>query len=317
MPRGGRGTKKRTRMLSISTALRSEISASGVEIIKSILDLGVQGVELEYRVTSSMLQEILPFVQTREILVTSIHNIMPLPDGMDRKTANGEFVSLSSPDRSEREMAVTYTRRTLDWAERLGAQAVVLHLGKIPMEGSMRLLFGLYDEEKTRSGEGRKLIAEKLKIRSREGERYLSAALASLETLARDAEKRCLFLGIENRYNLYDFPDLSEFKQIFKAFEGSAVRYWHDIGHATAQQNLGLVEPGALLDQFGRYLIGVHLHGCRGYEDHRAPGSGEEDYGQVRKYLRTDTVKVVETHHRASPEELRQGLEFLRKEGID
>jgi len=124
-------------------------------------------------------------------------------------------------------------------------------------------------------------------------------------------------LGIENRYNLHDFPNLNEFMQIFKALDGSAVRYWHDIGHATTQQNLGLVESGALLDQLGRHLIGVHLHGCRGYEDHRAPGSGEGDYAQLKKYLRADTVRVVETHHRASMEEFRRGLEFLRKEGID
>ncbi len=84
-------------MLSISTALRSEISGSGVEIIETILSLGICGVELEYRITESMLQEILPFVRRREILVSSIHNIMPLPDGMSRETANGEFVSLSSP----------------------------------------------------------------------------------------------------------------------------------------------------------------------------------------------------------------------------
>jgi sugar phosphate isomerase/epimerase len=304
-------------MLSVSTALRSEISASGAEIIETIMGLGIRGVELEYRITEGMLQEILPYVQKREILVTSLHNIMPLPDGMSRETANGEFVSLSSPDRSEREMAVRYTRHTLEWAERLGAQAVVLHMGKIPMDGSMGLLFSLYDEKKTRTGEGKMLIAEKMKIRSREGEKHLNAALSSLETLAKDAEKRRLFLGIENRYNLYDFPDLNEFKKIFKLFGGSAVKYWHDIGHATTQQNLGLVEPGALLDPLGRYLIGVHLHGCRGYEDHRAPGSGEEDYAQLKKYLRTDTVKVVETHHRASLEDVRRGLEFLRKEGID
>ncbi len=210
-----------------------------------------------------------------------------------------------------------YTQGTFEWAERLGAQAVVLHMGQVQMEGSMRSLISLYDKKKTQTEEGRTLIEEKIKIRSREGERHVSAALSSLEVLAKDAERRCLFLGVENRYNLHDFPDLNEFKQIFKALGGSAVRYWHDIGHATTQQNLGLLKPGVLLDQFGRYLIGVHLHGCRGYEDHRAPGSGEEDYSQLKKYLQADTVKVVETHHRASKEELQRGLEFLRKEGIE
>jgi sugar phosphate isomerase/epimerase len=303
-------------MLSLSTALRSEISDQGAEIIRAILDLGIQGVELEYRITESMLREILPFVKRRDVLISSIHNIMPLPEGMSRETANGEFVSLSSPDRAEREMAIKYTQSTLDWAEELGAQAVVLHMGKISMESSMRVLMKLYDDRRIQAEEGRAFLEEKTKIRAREGAKHLSAALQSLEKLAKEAERRCLFLGIENRYNLQDFPNLAEFKSIFQRFGGSAVRYWHDIGHATTQENLGLVQRGELLEKFGRYLIGVHLHGCRGYADHDAPGSGEEDYGQIKKYLRTDTVKVVETHHRATRGQLLEGINFLYKQGI-
>jgi sugar phosphate isomerase/epimerase len=303
-------------MLSVSTAYRSEICADGAEIIKTILDLGIQGVELEYRINESMLQDILPFVKRRQIVVPSIHNIMPVPEGVDRETGNGEFVSLSSPDRTERDLAIKYTQRTMEWAEEVGAQAVVLHLGKIPTESSMRALKRLYDEKQIRTEEGNQFREEKMKIRAREGEKYLSSALQSLDRLVKDAEKRCLFLGIENRYNIQDFPSFNELKSIFQEFDGSAVRYWHDIGHATTQENLGLVRRGDLLEYFGRYLAGVHLHGCRGYEDHYAPGSGEEDYRQVKEYLREDTVKVVETHHRASREELLQGINFLYKQGI-
>jgi sugar phosphate isomerase/epimerase len=305
-------------MLSLSTALRSEVSGNGEEIIREILSYGIQAVELEYRVTESMLEEILPFVKKRDILITSIHNIMPLPEGMSRQTANGEFVSLSSPDRSEREMAVKYARRTLEWAEETGAQAVVLHLGKVLMESPMRALRDLYDRKKIATDEGRAVLAEMMELRRRKEEgKYLAAALQSLEKLALEAERRRIFLGIENRYNLQDFPNLEELKEIFKEFKDSPVRYWHDLGHSTTQENLGLVGRGELLNQFGRYLIGVHLHGCRGYEDHAAPGSGEEDYSQLKKFLKTDTVKVVETHHRTTRAELKKGLEFLRSQGID
>jgi sugar phosphate isomerase/epimerase len=305
-------------MLSLSTALKSEISDSGEGIIREILSYGIRAVELEYRITETMLKEILPFVKKRDILVNSIHNIMPLPDGMSRETANGEFVSLSSPERSEREMAVKYTRRTLEWAEETGAQAVVLHMGKVLMESPMRALRDLYDRKKIATDEGRAVLAEKMELRRRKEEgKYLTSALQSLEKLALEAERKRVFLGIENRYNLQDFPNLEELRVIFKEFKGSPVRYWHDLGHATTQENLGMVEKGQLLDLFGRHLIGVHLHGCRGYEDHAAPGSGEEDYSQLKKYLKADTVKVVETHYRATREELQKGLEFLRSQGIE
>jgi len=303
-------------MLSLSTALRSEISDSGAEIVREILSFGVQAVELEYRITEAMLQEIIPFVKKREILVGSIHNIMPLPDGMEKATANGEFVSLSSPEESERRTAVEYAQGTLHWAEVLGAQAVVLHMGKTSLPNPTRKLIELYDERRIREKVGKEFLGEQMKLREQAGERRLQAALRSLETLAREAEKRRIFLGIENRYGLQDFPNIPEFQVIFQKFKGAPVRYWHDMGHATTQENFGIMERGELLERFGGYLTGVHIHGCRGYKDHYAPGSGEEDYGQLKRFLRVDTLRVIETHHRASREELLQGLEFLRTEGI-
>jgi sugar phosphate isomerase/epimerase len=304
-------------MISISTALRSEICDSGERIIREILSYGIRAVELEYRVTETMLGEILPFIKNRDILVTSIHNIMPLPDGMSRETANGEFVSLSSPERSERELAVKYARRTLEWAEETGAQAVVLHLGKIPMENPMRTLRSLYDRKKIDAEEGRDFLAEKKEVRRKEERKHLTAALQSFEKLIPEAERRRIFLGVENRYNLQDFPNVGELKEIFREFRDSPVRYWHDLGHATTQENLGLAVKGELLDLFGRHLVGVHLHGCRGYEDHAVPGSGEEDYAQLKKFLKADTIKVVETHHRTTGAEFRKGLEFLQSQGIE
>jgi hypothetical protein len=37
----------------------------------------------------------------------------------------------------------------------------------------------------------------------------------------------------------------------------------------------------------------------------------------LKKFLRADTIKVIETHHRATREELQKGLEYLRDQGID
>jgi sugar phosphate isomerase/epimerase len=73
---------------------------------------------------------------------------------------------------------------------------------------------------------------------------------------------------------------------------------------------------GELLENFGELLLGVHLHGCRGYHDHYAPGSGEEDYSLLKKFLKPETLRVVETHYRATREELLRGLDFLKEQGI-
>jgi sugar phosphate isomerase/epimerase len=303
-------------MLGISSAWRSEICDSGAEIIEEILSLGVSAVELEYRISRPMLEEIVPLVRRGRISVTSLHNILPLPKGIPKNTANGEFVSLSSPDEGERKAAIRYALGTLEWAENLGARAVVLHMGRVVMDGAMGCLMDIYDRGKTRSEEGQALIAEHKKIRARLGSPLLEASLKSLDVLAREGQKRRIFWGIENRYKIQDFPTLEEFQAIFREFQGGPIRYWHDIGHATTQENLGLVPKEELLKNFGEHLLGTHLHGCRGYDDHYAPGSGEEDYSLLKKFFRPETIRVVETHHRATREELLQGLAFLREQGI-
>ncbi len=300
----------------MSSAWRSEISDSGREIVEEILKLGVQAMELEYRMTRSMLKEVDPLVKAGRIAVTSLHNILPLPRGIPKNMANGEFVSLSSPDEQERKSAIKYTLGTMEWAEKFGARAIVLHMGKAPMGGAMEFLMEMYDQRKIGTGEGRALIEGHKATRDRLGRPLLEAALKSLEILAKEGDKRGICFGIENRYKIQDFPNFEEFKTIFREFQGSSIRYWHDMGHATTQENLGLIPKGILLEKFGPILLGAHLHGCRGYKDHYAPGTGEEDYSLLKKYLRPETIRVVETHHRATREELIQGLAFLREQGI-
>lgn len=304
-------------MLGISTALRSEICDNGQEIILAILDLGLNRVELEYRINEAMLKEILPFWKKGEISVTSVHNFLPSPDGVPREKAIPDFFSLSSLDEEEKRYALKYSRRTIEWAEELGASAVVLHLGKIPVKNDpMEKLKKFYDEKKIQTPGGKAYIEEQKGLRAKKGVPHLQAALRSLDQLAREAERRKILLGLECRYNLYDFPNGQEFQALFKEFYGGPLRYWHDIGHATAQQNLGLIEPGELLEKFGSLMVGVHLHGCRGYQDHEAPGTGDEDYTVLKKFLKPQTLRVIEAHHRATREELLRGIEFLREQGI-
>ena len=303
-------------MLSLSTALRSEISrqrggnhTGNIELWGPGSRTGIPRHRIHAQRDSPLRQETGHPRQQ--------HPQYHAPSGWNVPRHGQRGVRLSpSPDRGEREMAVKYTRRTLEWAEETGAQAVVLHLGKVGMDSPMRTLKNLYDQKKIQTDEGKVFVEERMKIRAREGRKIPDGGPAKPQKLAADAEKMRLFLGIENRYNMQDFPNVEEFKSIFKELKGSSVRYWHDLGHATTQENLGMVAPGELLDLFGRHLIGVHLHGCRGYDDHAAPGTGEEDYSQLKKFLQADTIKVVETHHRATREELRKGLEFLRDQGI-
>ena len=302
-------------MLGISTSFRSEIAITGKEIMEAIADLGLKAIELEYRITLAMFMEIKPYLQ-KGIEVLSLHNFFPVPNGVPKEKASGDFFSLSALEARERELAVKYSLETIRWAEELGAKAVVLHLGKLPLQDSMELIKFIYDQKKVNTPEGKKVIQEKKEERKKLGKLYLEPAMRSLEKLIEEGAKRCILLGIENRYNIHDFPNLDELEIIFRKFKGGCLRYWHDIGHATTQQNLGIEDQEELLSHFGDLLVGVHLHGCSGYQDHEAPGWGKEDYSLLKKFLKLETIRIIETHHRTTTEEIKKGIEFLKKEGI-
>lgn len=299
-------------MLGISTSFRSEIVSSGQEIMEAIVELGFKAIELEYRITWTMFQEIRSFLEKEDIRVISIHNFFPVPDGIPKEKASGDFYALSSLDEEERRLAVKYSLETIKWAEELGARAIVLHLGKLPGQDSMEVIKGLYDQNKISTPEGKRIIQELKEERKKLGKLYIDRSFFSLEELIREGDRKGILLGIENRYNIHDFPNLEELKIIFQEFHGSCLQYWHDIGHATTQQNLGLEDQERLLTHFGDLLVGVHLHGCRGYHDHEAPGLGEEDYKALKRYLKPETIQIIETHHRATLEELKKGMAFLK-----
>ncbi|MBW2138526.1 MAG: TIM barrel protein [Deltaproteobacteria bacterium] len=94
----------------------------------------------------------------------------------------------------------------------------------------------------------------------------------------KEAESEGIGLGIENRYYYYELPTLDNLRTIFEEFEGSPIGYWHDTGHAHANEVLGIIRRGELLEAYGGRLLGIHVHDARGLEDHLVPGAGEIDF---------------------------------------
>ena len=96
-----------------------------------------------------------------------------------------------------------------------------------------------------------------LETKKRERQRNLDAALKSLDVLNERADRLGLYLGIENRFQLHEIPDFLELGVILKRFEGARVKYWHDAGHAQAQENMGIIPQGELLKAYGENLVGA------------------------------------------------------------
>ena len=299
-------------MLGISTCWWVNRISRGEEIVSETLGLGLKGIELDYRISNAILEDMVPRLK-RELTVLSIHNFLPMPEGINPDKASGDLFLLSSPDRDERSKAVRYSIRTIEYAHELGARAVVFHLGRVDMPNPAIDFFRLYRGKRIGEKEGLAFIKEQRLIRQASKRKNMDAVLLSLEGLNREAEKRGIFLGIENRYHFHEIPDLEEIGLILRRFKGGNIRYWHDVGHAKVQENMGISSQRKLLEAYGEDMIGIHLHDVRGLDDHLAPGQGEVDYNQIKPFIKPSTIPVLEVHRKAKRKALLEGISFVKE----
>ncbi|RJP21806.1 MAG: hypothetical protein C4520_09115 [Candidatus Abyssobacteria bacterium SURF_5] len=301
-------------MLAVSTSWKSTKAKNADEIIRPVLKLGVNTIELEYRVTEEVFRQMSPALKRNEPAVSSVHNFFPVPPILSEDEAGGDAFLLSSPEKEERELAVKYTLRTLEFAREAGASAVVLHLGITEMDDDYHYLKQEYAKEKPAVEKGR--IRELLKQRRSISRKYLDSALFSLDKLWRPAERLSLILGIENRNTLREVPNTEELEGILDRFRGGPFGYWHDTGHAAVQELFYGIEHEALLAYFADRLVGTHLHDATGGSDHKAPGQGKIDFDMVKKYIGPSVLRVIEVHSGVSEQELKEGIKFLQDHNL-
>ena len=301
-------------MYSISTSWNYWRAKSGQQIVEECIQIGLDKVELNFSLPIHLFHEIKEIVQKGQVQVTSLHNYCPLPmtECPDRTP---DMFSLCSTNEEERNKAVEYTKKTMDAAVSVGAQAVVLHLGRVKMKDRFTPgLIALCDRGEASGQKAQKIRDKFWRKRRHKGARCFVQALKSLDELNDYAFATGISLGLETRYALTEMPTLDEFEQIFQEFRGGKLYYWHDVGHAMAKEHLGLESHDEYLRRLAPYLLGWHLHDIVGMHDHKAPASGNFDFKRLLPYLTAQTINVLEPHHPATMEEVKKGYEFLKRE---
>ncbi|MHB0912032.1 MAG: sugar phosphate isomerase/epimerase family protein [Armatimonadota bacterium] len=289
-----------TNEIAISTSWNAERHESGASMVEELLDLGFNLLELSVHVTPEMLHEVAQMVEAGRVRIASLHNPCP----------SGPPLLLSTTDESERRAAVAQARETIDWAVRLGARFVVLHLGRVPMQTRQREAGAAI----AKGCDARSIIMEELMNRAEKRGGYLDRATASLAEIAEHAEESGIRLGLENRYYYVEIPSIDEFQAIFRNVRSPALGYWHDTGHAHTMEVLGVAAHEDYLKKYASRLFGAHIHDAVGTSDHRAPGEGEIDFAKIVGYLPPEVQLVLEVH-RATAEELvasREKIQELR-----
>jgi sugar phosphate isomerase/epimerase len=296
---------------ALSTSWSAFRYSEGLGLIQEIKSLGFDKVELSFNLTLSMFEDIESLVKNSLIEVTSLHNFCPIPQGLERELALPDHYSLASRDGSQRKKAVLETKRTIDSAVRVKAKAVVLHCGRVELTERTRILIDLYNRGFKDSDEFRGLKKDMIRERGAKAGPHLDNVLKSLDELNEYAGRAGIKLGVETRFYHREIPCFEEIGLILDHFKDSSLFYWHDVGHAEVMERLGLSRQKDFLEAYSGRLLGVHLHNIVGCDDHQAPVKGEFDFKALKPYIKEDTIQVIEAHHPATPEDIKDSKKFL------
>jgi sugar phosphate isomerase/epimerase len=298
-------------MYSLSTCWNSSRHTDGRAMLQEVRDLGFEFAELGHGTRISLLPGILEAVDAGLIRISSLHNFCPLPMGVNVAAPN--IFQFSADDPRERENAVRHTLKTFDFAARLKAGLVVLHLGSVPLKNLCERLRDLVKEGQKDTPRYQRLCEEALEKREAKKEPCLERVHEALRRLLPEAESRGLQLGIENREALAEIPLESELPLLFHEFDSPVIRYWHDTGHAQIKENLGLLYHAMHLETYADRLGGFHVHDVEfPARDHRAPGRGMIDFAALKPWVKPDHLKVFEFSPSLSVEEVQAGVSHLK-----
>lgn len=299
-------------MFSLSTCWNSHRHTDGRALLREVRELGFEYAELSHGTRISLVPGILEAVDAGDIKISTLHNFCPLPMGVNGSAPN--LYRFSSDRDRERELAMRYTLKTLEFAERVKAPLVVLHLGCIEMKDYNDKLLEMVAEGQNSSPKYQTLCAEVDIKREAKKEKFVERAYAFLEQLVPEAEKRGVRLGIENREALEEIPIDGDFPLFFRRFTSPAVAYWHDTGHAQIKENLGFISHVMQLDSLQERLGGFHLHDVQPPgRDHCAPGTGCIDFAALKPFVKPGHIKVFEFSPKLGVDELKAGVEHVRR----
>jgi len=281
-------------------------------MLREVRELGFEYAELSHGTRISLMPGILEAVDAGEIKISTLHNFCPLPMGVNHAAPNIYQFSAEKP--RERELAVRYTLKTLDFAGRVKAPLVVLHLGSVEMKNYTDKLKDLLERGEKGSPKYEKLCAELSEKREAKKERFVEHTYETLNKILPDAESRGLKLGVENREALEEIPFETDFPFFFREFTSPSVVYWHDTGHAQIKENLGFIHHTLHLESFRDRLGGFHIHDVQPpARDHCAPGTGTVDFAALKPSVKPEHIKVFEFSPSLTVEEIKSGVAHVKQ----
>ena len=297
--------------LAISTRWNAGRHRTGEAMLEEILALGLDRVELGYDLRAELIPGVKALVAAGAVRVGSVHNFCPIPVGAPRP--HPELYTPASPDRREREYAVTHISRTLRFAATLGAKVAVCHSGNVDMpKHTFELLqLAARGQQFTPAYEALKLKAQI--TRDKKAPRQLDYLAQSLDALVPVVRETGVLLALENLPTWEAIPSELEAEQLMKRYHGIGIRLWWDIGHAQIRENLGFINAARWLRRLSPFIAGMHIHDVAPPgQDHLMPPQGQIDFPALADVARMDMVRVLEPAPDTETALIARAIEHLR-----
>ena len=266
---------------ALSTNWNSRRLATGEAIVDEALSLGFKALELGFHTTPEQVKGFK--ARLGEMRVGSVHAFCPVP--ISAPCGYPELYHLADFDDETRALARVHVRKNVAFAAEMGADALVLHAGRV----SCRTFFK----------------RNRLAKRTKRGRKLVEIFKRELEQLVPALEQNNVRLGLENLPYLEGFPNAAEMNDL----AGEWVRPWYDTGHGYVRRLKGW--DGAD-DGDPSSVLGLHISDSKGGDDHLAPGDGQIDFAALAPLARVAKHLVFEPSHAVPADAVARGLRHIQ-----
>jgi len=275
-------------------------------------ELGFDLIELGHGTRLSLVPGIQQMFDAGEVRFSSLHNFCPLP--VEVMVASPDCYKFSAVSSEERERAVKQTLQTIDFAARLNAPFVVLHLGEVNMSPITDQLIEL---AKTGRFQSRKYVRLKIgavQKRERIALRYLQRVKDCLRRVIEHAALKNVRIALEGRRGYEEIPTERELPGLLKEMTCAQVGYWHDFGHLQIKENLGFIDHAEWLRLIGPRAFGCHVQDCIWpAKDHEAPFTGAVNFEKLVPLLPTNCLFVWEMSPNKTADVIRRSVQTCKE----
>ena len=275
-------------------------------------ELGIDLIELGHGTRLSLVPGIQKMFDAGEVRFSSLHNFCPLP--VEVMVASPDCYKFSAVSSEERERAVKQTLQTIDFAARLNAPFVVLHLGEVNMSPITDQLIELAKTGRYLSRKYVRLKIGAVQKRERIALRYLQRVKDCLRRVIEHASSKNVRIALEGRRGYEEIPTERELPGLLEELACEQVGYWHDFGHLQIKENLGFIDHAEWLRLIGPRAFGCHVQDCIWpAKDHEAPFTGAVNFEKLVPLLPTNCLFVWEMSPNKTADVIRQSVQTWKE----